>query len=600
MDRTQIDTLVAKFRNGELSRRGFIRQATALGISAGAAGMLAGSVSAQDASPEASPAASPVAVGSIAPVSREEYLASLQEEFDLSEPEIAGGQVIYGETTDIQTVNLLISQDVYSSRIAGLIQEYLVGSSAIDGSYVPGLADTWDVAEDGRTYTFHLNQNVTWHDGTPFTAADVIFSFDATLAEDSLSVRRSSVAQVLESYEALDDYTVQLVANDTYATFLENTVGLVAIVPKHIWEDVPFANWGTDGGTTGENPSRVIGTGPFKFVEWVPEDHVTVVKNEEYWDTTQVPNIDEFIFRVIPEQSSLTQALLTGEIDWCDVSFAEAPTLEDNPDVTIHAYDTTSVNWFSANQDPSRTELFTDVRVRQALMYALDRELLAEQVYNGYAIQANGTQPVLSVAFNPDATNTIYNYDPEKAMQLLEEAGWVDEDGDGVREKDGVKFSFECLFSEGVATYEQQIPYMQQAWAEVGIEMIPTPVPFATLSDATDTGDYEMAVFGFQWSIDGGQGDMFRCDAVPPAGFNSMRYCNEEYDRLALEAEKTIDPEARIQMLIEASNILNDEAAAGYLVFRQNTTGVRNTLHNFYPNGYSYMWSLPFVWTEVQ
>jgi len=600
MDRTQIDTLVAKFRNGELSRRGFIRQATALGISAGAAGMLAGSVSAQDASPEASPAASPVAVGSIAPVSREEYLASLQEEFDLSEPEIAGGQVIYGETTDIQTVNLLISQDVYSSRIAGLIQEYLVGSSAIDGSYVPGLADTWDVAEDGRTYTFHLNQNVTWHDGTPFTAADVIFSFDATLAEDSLSVRRSSVAQVLESYEALDDYTVQLVANDTYATFLENTVGLVAIVPKHIWEDVPFANWGTDGGTTGEDPSRVIGTGPFKFVEWVPEDHVTVVKNEEYWDTTQVPNIDEFIFRVIPEQSSLTQALLTGEIDWCDVSFAEAPTLEDNPDVTIHAYDTTSVNWFSANQDPSRTELFTDVRVRQALMYALDRELLAEQVYNGYAIQANGTQPVLSVAFNPDATNTIYNYDPEKAMQLLEEAGWVDEDGDGVREKDGVKFSFECLFSEGVATYEQQIPYMQQAWAEVGIEMIPTPVPFATLSDATDTGDYEMAVFGFQWSIDGGQGDMFRCDAVPPAGFNSMRYCNEEYDRLALEAEKTIDPEARIQMLIEASNILNDEAAAGYLVFRQNTTGVRNTLHNFYPNGYSYMWSLPFVWTEVQ
>lgn len=596
MDRTQIDTLVTKFRNGELSRRGFIRQATALGISAGAAGMLAGSAAAQDATPDASP----VAVASIAPVSREEYLASLQEEFDLSEPEIAGGQVIYAELSDIQTTNLLLSQDVYSSRVAGLVQEYLVGSSPIDGSYIPGLADTWDVAEDGRTYTFQLNQDATWHDGTPFTSADVIFSFDATLAEDSLSVRRSSVAQVLESYEALDDHTVQFVANDVYATFLENTVGLVAIVPMHIWQDIPFSAWGTDPGTTGQDPSRVIGTGPFRFVEWVPEDHVTLVKNEEYWDTDFIPNIDEFTFRVIAEDSAKTQALLTGEIDWTDVTFAEAPELEGREDLTIHAYDTTAVNWFAANQDPSRTELFTDVRVRQALMYALDRELVAEQVYNGYAIQANGTQPVLSIAYSPENTNTVYNYDPEMAMQLLEEAGWVDEDGDGVREKDGVPFSFECLFTEGVATYQQQIPYMQQAWGEVGIEMIPTPVPFATLSDATDTGDFEMAVFGFQWSIDGGQGDMFRCDAVPPAGFNSMRYCNEEYDRLALEAEKTVDPDARVELLTEASNILNDEQAAGYLVFRQNTVGARNTLHNFYPNGYSYLWSLTFVWTEVQ
>lgn len=375
MDRTQIDTLVEKFRSGELSRRGFIRQATALGLSAGAAGMLVGSASAQ----EASPVASPESVASIAPPSREDYLASLRENFDISEPEVTGGQVIYGETTDIATMNLLISSDVYSSRVAGLVYEYLVGSSAVDGSFVPGLADTWDVAEDGRTYTFQLNQNVTWQDGEPFTADDVVFSFDATLAEDSLSVRRSSVNQVLESYRAVDDYTVELVANDLYATFLENTVGLVAIMPQHIWQDVPFADWGTDGASTGTDPDRVVGTGPFRFVEWVAEDHVTLTKNEEYWDTAFTPNIDEFTFRVIPEQSAATQALLTGEIDWVDVSFAEAPDLEGRDDITITAYDTTSVNWYAANQDPSRSELFTDARVRQAMMYALDRELLADR-----------------------------------------------------------------------------------------------------------------------------------------------------------------------------------------------------------------------------
>jgi ABC-type transport system substrate-binding protein len=93
---------------------------------------------------------------------------------------------------------------------------------------------------------------------------------------------------------------------------------------------------------------------------------------------------------------------------------------------------------------------------------------------------------------------------------------------------------------------------------------------------------------------------MFGCDFLPPQGFNSMRYCNEEYDALAAEAERTLDPEARVDILTEASNILNDDAAAGYIVFRQTIWGNRNTLHNFIPNGYSTLWSLPFVWTEVQ
>jgi peptide/nickel transport system substrate-binding protein len=599
MDRTQIDALVAKFQSGELSRRGFIRQATALGISAGAAGMLVGTTTAQDATPAASPVASDEVV-SIAPMSREDVDAAIREEFDISDPEVTGGQVIYGSTTDIATMNLLISSDVYSGRVGSLVYEYLVGGNPVDGSLTPGLADTWDVAEDGLTYTFNLNPNVTWHDGTPFTAADVIFSFDITLAEDTLSPRRGSVLEMLESYEAIDDFTVQLVALDRFATFLENTVSLVAIMPMHIWQDVPAADWGTDPGSTGQDASRVVGTGPMTFVEWVQESNVTLEKHPDYWDTTQEMVIDTFTFRVIAEASSLTQSLLTGEIDYSEVSFAEAPTLLDNPDLNIVPFDTLGVNWYAANQDPSRTELFTDARVRQALMYALDRNLLAEQVYNGYAIQANGTQPVLSVAYQPDDINTVYDFNVDMANQLMDEAGWIDEDGDGIREMNGEPFSFECLFSEGVATYEQQLPYMQQAWAEIGIDMQPTVVPFTALLDATDTGDFQMAVFGFNWSIDGGQNAMFGCDFLPPQGFNSMRYCNEEYDALAAEAERTLDPDERVDILTEASNILNDEAAAGYIVFRQTIGGGRATLHNFYPNGYDFMWWIPYAWTEVQ
>ena len=594
-----------------------MQEVTALGLSAGAANVLANTSAAQYATPTtghtdggpgrtevpASPApgmgAAPGKVVSIAPPSREEVLAAIREEFELSQPEVTGGQLILGQSSDIRTMNMLLSSDAISSRVAGQVYEYLVALSPIDGGLIPGLADTWEVADDGLTYTFQLNQDVAWHDGAPFTAADVVFSFDITLAEDSLSPVRSTVLEMLESYRAVDDHTVEFVAQDRFATFLENTAFLVAIMPMHIWQDVPAAAWGTDPGSTGHDPTRVVGTGPGIFVERVADDHVTVAKNPDYWDTPYRWNIDELIFRVIPETSAVIQALLTGEVDVCAAGPAVAPTLLEEPEITLTSFHTTDVNWFGTNQDPNRTELFLEIPVRQALMYALDRNLMAEQVYNGYAIQANGTQPVLSVAHAPERIETIFNYDVERARQLLEEAGWVDEDGDGIREKAGVRFSFECLYAPGAAPYEQQLPYMQLAWAEIGVEMLPTAVPFPSLLNAIDTGAFEMAVLGFGWGFDGGQLPMFGCEYLPPQGFNVMHYCNEEYDRLALQAEKTLNSEARVDLLIEASNIVNTEQAAGYLLFRQHIWASRNTLHNFLPNGYATFWSIPWIWTEV-
>jgi peptide/nickel transport system substrate-binding protein len=500
-------------------------------------------------------------------------------------------------------MNWNVASDLYSHQIAGFVYEGLIGTNPVDGTLAPGIADTWEVADDGITYTFKLNPNVKFHDGTPLTSADVVFTFDSILAEDSLAYYRETIMSQLDSYRAIDDHTVEFVASGIYSTFLFNTVYLAVIVPKHIWENVPPADWGADPGSTGQDPTRVIGTGPFKFVEWVPEDHVTLEKNADYWDTSLPPvTIDTLTYRVIVEPTAMLQAVETGEVDFSEIDAAQAPSVEQNQDLQLVAFDTFGVNWYAANQDPSKTELFTDVKVRQALMYALDRKLIAEEVYYGYAIQADGTQPVMSVAYRPDEINTIYNYDPDMANQLLDEAGWALGD-DGVRAKDGVRLSFECLYSEGVATYEVQIPAMQQMWAEVGIEMLPTVVPFTALLDAVDTGDYAMAVFGFTWGVDGGQLPMFGCDYLPPNGSNSMRYCNPEYDELSVQAE-TILPwngEERVDLLVEASNIVNDDQAAGYLVFRQELMLGNQTLHNFVPNAYGgNVWWLTWAWTEVQ
>lgn len=603
---TTIDQLIEQLRKGELSRRGFVRRATALGVSATAAGVLARGVAAQESTPAASPAASPsaspvsVAVATTS-ITREEAEAAITEEFQLEEPASTGGDILLVQISDIQNLNTTLSQDVYSGWINSLLFDFLVGGSPVDGTDTPGLADYWEVGEDGVTHTFYLNQNATFHDGTPLTAADVEFTFQSVLAEDSLSIRRGTVAPALKELIVVDDHTVQLIANEPSATFVNDAAGQFGILPKHIWESVPFAEFGADPGNTGQDPSRVIGSGPFKFVEWVQGDHVTLEKNADYWNPADVPVVDRFIYRVVADAATSVQSLVTGENDVSDVPFTQAEALRaSNPELNVVDYDTTSFNYFYMQQDEARSPYFVDPRVRQALLYALDRSLVAEQVYQGFAIQADGTQPVLSVAYAPDQVNTVYNYDPDQANALLDEAGWVDSDGDGIRELDGVKFSFECLYTEGVATYTQQIPYMQQAWDAVGIEMIPTAVPFPTLSDNSNTGNFHMAVAGFQWTVDGGQEAMFACASVPPAGFNDFNYCNPEYDELANQARLELDPEARIALLIEASNIVNDEAAVGIMVFRKSIVGSTPRLHNFYPNGYSFIWSITRAWVEPQ
>jgi peptide/nickel transport system substrate-binding protein len=593
MANVSIDQLVDQLKSGQISRRGFVRRATALGISASAAGILARGVAAQEASPAAG------GTGNVAftSITREEYNAAEEEFFGFTEPENMGGEIIHSQTSDIGTLNPTLVSDLYSSWITGFLFPALVGGSLIDGTDTPGLADYWTIDEDGVTYTFYLNQNAVWDDGTPLTAADVEFTFQSVLAEDSLSVRRATVASTLKELIVVDDHTVQLVALAPSATFVSDAAGQFGILAKHVWEGVPFAEFGSDGGSTGADPSRVVGAGPFKFVQWVTNDYVELERNDDYWLPDEIPYVDRYIYRVVVDPGANIQGLIAGESDIADVPFQQGQTLAaQNPDLVVTAFDTLAMNYYHVNQDPEKETLFTDVRVRQALQYALDRQLIADTVYLGFAIQADGTQPVLSQAYSPERTNTIYNYDPDMARSLLAEAGWVDSDGDGIVEKDGQKFSFECIYSEGVATYLQQIPYMQQAWREVGIEMIASAIPFQTLLDETDNGTYQMTVQGFGWSVDGAQIVMYGCDYTPPGGFNSMRYCNPEFDALETQAITELDAEARIDLLIEASNIANDEAATGIIVFRQSIVANNARLNNYFPNGYSTVATITKTW----
>ncbi|HWV24178.1 MAG TPA: ABC transporter substrate-binding protein [Thermomicrobiales bacterium] len=571
-----------------LSRRDLARAAGLTSLATAVPGMAAG---------QATPEASPAVPGSRS-ITLEAFMQQMRDAFRVETPERTGGAIIEVSTNDLRTLQPHLATDIYSQTITRFVYEPLAIENPVDGTPAPGLADWWEVASDGVTYTFHLNPGAVWHDGIPLTAEDVVFSFDAMLDESGLSASQATVQRALASYRAVDDHTVELVSAGRLATFIEETAMIVSIVPKHIWATVPPDEWGSDPGATGQDPDRVIGSGPFRFVEWVQGDHVRLVRNGTYWDADRVPVLDEYIYQIFPDQTAGLAAFQTGAAELASIMFFQVEQVRrENPELRLDVFDTARSNYYYCNQDPDHSPLFVDSRVRQAMMYALDRDLIAETIYQGFATPSIGTQPPLSIAYLPDEVRTRYDFDPDMARTLLDKAGWIVGD-DGIREKDGVRFSFETVYNDTSETFAQQVPYMQQAWRDVGLDMRPLTKPFPMIFDMVTAGDFDMALSSYGWSIDGSQGEMFRCDAIPPDGLNRMRYCNPEYDALDDWQMQELDVEKRIALLTDLTNIVNDDAVAGILVFQQRIAGSSPRVHNYFPNDYNGGWSMPWVWLE--
>ncbi|MGN6033721.1 MAG: ABC transporter substrate-binding protein [Thermomicrobiales bacterium] len=604
---TNLSALLDQARTGALDRRSFMQRALAAGIGAGVAASMyrdiasatqsATAEASPGASPSASPAASPVAVdhGAMTPsITREEYLEQLQDHFTFEDPAQAGGQAIYVSTVDMKTLNPVLRSDVAALFVIGNIFNSLVTTSPIDGSNAPDLADSWEVSEDGLRYVFHLNPDATWHDGKPVTADDVTFTFDAITDPSGLCPVQADFIQVVESYRAIDAHTVEMIAKLPTAVFLNKSASLVGIMPKHIWASIPITEWGSAAGSTGTDPSQVIGSGPFTFVEWVQNDHATIAKNADYWLPDLVPTLDTYTLRVVADATSAVQSLTTGESDIADLPAAQIDAFKSgNPDMTVDIYDTFRWVFFIPNQDEKNGTFFKQKEVRQALMYALDREAIVDNLLDGYAVVANGTQPVISRAYAPDRVTTIYGYDVDKANALLDGAGWVDSDGDGIREKDGVKMSMEFPFNASDPTTTTLVPYLQQAWKAVGIDIQPSGLPQPNLIDRVFANDFQLSLLGITWTEED-QGTFFRTGV----GFNLSHYSNPEYDKLNDEQLTELDDAKRMDLIIEQSNILNDDVALGIMYFSKAATASNPRLHNLRPNAYGSTWSIGYVWTD--
>jgi peptide/nickel transport system substrate-binding protein len=513
---------------------------------------------------------------------------------------VKGGTVIESTFADAEVLNPVLSVDDSSNQVIYFMFNTLVDLDPDDASVVPDLAEKWEISEDDLSYTFYLREDVTWHDGEPFTADDVKFTFDTTLNPDVNSPNRANLVDILtpEQIIVLDDYTIQFQLSQVDAPFLANKMAQYAIVPEHIL-----------GGLSAEefnsaefNTVAPIGTGPFMFREWVRDDHIALVKNPNYFGGE--PNLDFIYYKIVENQTVEFAQLQTGEVDYAAVTAALWEEAQGQEHLDCKAYPNYGFLFYIYQLNPEETPLFLDVRTRQALLYAVDRQAMADSIAMGLADVAHSVIPPISWAHNPD-NEPRYPYDVERAKELLEEAGWKDEDGDGVREahgvmsvEDGTPFSFEILTNAGNNERESAMVAVQQYWKEVGVEAQPTAIEWnALLAKLTETFEYEMIVVGYGWGVDPDQKEMWHTDSHP-GSFNMNMYSNERVDELLDMALQTTDQERRKEYYYEFQQILAEEVPSPIIYFRRTTRCWNGRLYEHDPNAIDWKWNADRWWVE--
>ncbi|MBQ6594090.1 MAG: hypothetical protein IJH78_00315 [Clostridia bacterium] len=499
------------------------------------------------------------------------------------------GYVIIGQASEVANLNPMLYPRTPDSNVQCLIFDFLVKPDE-ELNFIPDLAESWDISEDGKVYTFYLRQDVKWHDGEAFTADDVVFTLNALANPEYIGGNENRVlgivgaaevqageAETISGVKKVDDYTVEITLPDANAAFMADMY--TAILPEHVLAGENPGEWSTD-----DFNRAPVGTGKYKFVEWKSGQYIMLERNEDYFGDK--PSIKDVVVQ-FGSETTLVAALLNNEIDVLyNLPTAEVENVEAVDSVYVYTNEQMTVYYIGFNL---LDETLSDLRVRQALAHGLDKQTVLDTVYgNGLAYVADDIFP--SNHWSHSENVTVYEYNPEKAKSLLEEAGYVMNESTGIYEKDGKPLHLVYDMSAS-ATGEAMATLFQQQWKEIGVELEIVTQDFATLAftkllpdsgaKETTADSYQMYTLGFGVEVDPNEYNEYFSTNTGAGSWNFGHYSNPEVDELFKLQLTQTDPEERAATFhkigeIESNDLYWIPTYSNYL-----TTGVSTRVKDF-------------------
>ena len=507
-----------------------------------------------------------------------------------------GGTLTFAIWQEPNTLYPYYATQTVSTLVYEVAVEGLLGADP-DGNYIPVLARAVPTVQNGAVQisgskmnvTYRLRPGVKWSDGQPFSSKDVRFTWELILKDKK--VTSSEGYDKIESIDTPDDTTAIVHYKEIYAPYLSK---FFRIVPEHVLA-------GVDDVSKTDYVRMPIGTGPFKITEFQAADHITAERNPNYRESGK-PLLDRIIFRSVPSREVAIAQLKAGEVQgmW-NLLEAQVPELEKDASVALLIGKSPTVERLEFNlakpanpADPSVPHpVLGDVNVRRALLLATPKQQMIDKLLFGKATA--GTSPAPLGWFSPKGL-TQEGYDPAKAKQLLDQAGWKP-GADGIRQKDGVRASLTITTTTGDKVREQYEQVLVDEWKAVGVELKIKNVPSSVLfgSWAQDAprkrGNFDVNMYASSYGIDPHTevSQRFACNAIPTpknngAGFNYNRFCDKHVDELIAQAGSTPEQQKRTELYRQIFEIVNQQALNVWLYDRSSIDAFRKTVSGYKDN----------------
>ncbi len=482
-----------------------------------------------------------------------------------------GGTLRVGLDVDAGTGDPRLARDTSAFRLKELVFSGLVYIKP-DYTPAPQLAERWE-NPDPKTWIFYLRKGVKFHNGQELKAEDVKYTFETELDEKLAAPNRSFFTPI-QKIDVVDDYTVKFTLDSAYGPFLSYMD--FAILPKSVAEKA--------GDQFGNNP---IGTGPYKFVSWKRGDTIQLEAFNDYFEGR--PKLDSIVLKIVPDNSARVVALESGDLDLVlsPLSPQDVTRMQGKAGFKVNRMPAAGYTYISLNTaDPA----LSDVKVRQALSYLVNREQILSTIYKGIGQVAKGPIPPGMWAYASDVPS--YDYSPDKAKALLDQAGWK-AGADGMRAKDGKPLKLTIRTHTEDPDRRQVIEVLQAEFTKAGIQADTNVIDFASLINDMTAGKYQIAVIGWL-NLANPDRAMFRQFTVGGAG-NYGKYNNPEVDKLIKDARGTLDQAKAKELYQDATRKIIADAPYIFLQYQEYITIHKSNLNGFVMNPVQYFYSLKDV-----